>query len=290
MRRLVIRSAVVLATFVLGVVIAWTWAGTDNDSTAYPESEDQFVESITTGKPAFVAEFSGLTDLEEIVYPEWEPNLLDLWETDDSISEFEYTIKRGEKWLVLTKKGDRYSFVRARTRPSKVKAEDGSSTGHIATDFKVDGIPVIAAKNIRNLNPGNVSIVYHRPPLREIPDESRNASSLKPGDFREYLLGEVTWRLRVTTGLTASGEKVVVLVLGDGNSESIVYYSGFWAELGIDIGDVLLAGDLDNDGKLDLYLESTRLEESQSNYLYLSSHAETNRHVRYVAGFSFGGC
>jgi hypothetical protein len=53
---------------------------------------------------------------------------------------------------------------------------------------------------------------------------------------------------------------------------------------------LLWAGDLDRDGKLDLYLSVTQHYDVAERKLFLSSQARRKKLVREVASFEIGGC
>lgn len=232
----------------------------------------------------FNPEFTDLPNLDSIDHPEFKQNLIELNETDGAISDIDYDLKKGERWQVLTKNVNSYTIQHSTTRPSK------SKNGMFEPRFDVKGKPLFAFKNIKNLKPGKANIVYQRFPVRGSNDDKTEHHWLKQNDIREYILNGTTWRLRVSRGLTKDGTRVGVLLLSDGKFEQVVDYYHLWDFAENNMGDVILAGDLDNDGKLDLYLASTSSEESQSTLLYLSSHAKGKNHVKLVASYWYGGC
>ncbi len=263
------------------------------EADAARKAQTERLEIVTEKPPTpndFVAEFSDLPELDERTFPEWKPNLLDLWDTEGSISDIDYDIKTGERWLVLAKNKERYVFKYAAAQRIKKKSKEGFDSGMFDIRFRVGGREVLATKRVPGLKPGPVNVAFRRPRAGEIEEAQLKNGLLTLGTAREFNLNGKIWRLRVTTGQTRSGVRVGVLALSDGGSERIVDYSGYWEQTGIDLGDVLLAGDLDNDGKLDLYLENSAAEESSYTMLYLSSQASEHEHVRYVASFTYGGC
>ncbi len=277
-----------ILAIVIGVVAADLWLIGSSDFDVPPVGEEEVLVRTHIDPPPvaddFVPEFIDLPDdYEELAHPEYQPNLIELWETDTSVYENQFDLNAGTKWLVLTKDDSGFTFSHAKAKPKRMKHEDGETTGLIEPNFKVIGKPVLAAKKIKNLKPGKANVVYHRRAFSE-------RDTLKVGMARAYELNGVTWRLRVSRGLTKEGTRVGVLVLSDGSRERVLEYSGVWDESGIDFGDVLLAGDLDNDGKLDLYLENWRSGESLVSLLYLSSHAAKNQHVGLAAVFTNSGC
>lgn len=263
------------------------------EADAARKAQTERLEIVTEKPPTpddFVAEFSDLPELDERTFPEWKPNLLDLWDTEGAISDIDYDVKTGERWLVLAKNKERYVFQYAAAQRIKKKSKEGFDSGMFDIRFRVGGREVLATKKVSGLKPGPVKVAYQRRRAGEMDEAQLMNSSLKLGAVREFDLNGKVWRLRVTTGQTRSGVRVGVLALSDGRSERIVDYSGYWEQTGIDLGDVLLAADLDNDGKLDLYLENSATEESSYTMLYLSSQASEHEHVRYVASFTYGGC
>ena len=290
---------VFFSAFVIGVtaygsslLVALMWE-LESGTAHVPEPQIERVEIVSEKPPTpddFVAEFSDLPELDERTFPEWKPNLLDLWDTKGSISDIDYDVKSGEQWLVLAKNKERYFFKYAGAQRIKKKSKEGFGDGMFDIRFSVGGLEVLAARRVPGLKPGPVSVSYQRRRAGEMDEAQLMTGSLKLGTVREFNLNGTTWRLRVTTGQTKAGVRVGVLALSDGTSERIVDYTAFWEETGIDLGDVLLAGDLDNDGRLDLYLENSAAEESSYTMLYLSSQSSEDEHVRYVASFTYGGC
>jgi hypothetical protein len=90
--------------------------------------------------------------------------------------------------------------------------------------------------------------------------------------------------------LTKSKEKILALVLESGKSSQIIHFI-YYHEFGDWVGSLLWVGDLDRDGKLDLYMDFYGYEKGgYGSGLFLSSEAEKGELVKQVADFSASGC
>ena len=107
---------------------------------------------------------------------------------------------------------------------------------------------------------------------------------------REFKLNSVTYVLRVSRGITKAGQEIDVLVLTDGVREQVIDRSPIWPGSRPNLGHLIWAGDLDQDGKLDLYIDRSLGEEKAGTGLFLSSHTKKGQLVKLAALFGHTGC
>lgn len=106
---------------------------------------------------------------------------------------------------------------------------------------------------------------------------------------RVFDLGDNRYTFSVKTGVNRSGEKIVALLLENNGQSQIINTSNF-SDTPI-LGDNLLwAGDIDHDNKLDFYMEFFNEKGAYWTGLFLSSKAEKGKLVQLSGGFSSMGC
>ena len=261
---------------------------------AVPSTESEAVQLPVSTAPEvkskdfFVPEFTDLPEFSELDDNIDSNNLIDIFEMDGIYRKSEVVTENGETWLTLIERNGMYSLVRAR---AKVKNErtfsysDGEP--QVRLTFDKPGTPIFATKNLRALEPGPVTTLYHRPFGNEIERRNLPIESMHTGYNRSFqLVGEELQDiLRVSKGLTKSGQKVGILVLEQGPVMQVIAEN--YDE---NIGELYWVGDLDNDGKLDLYIEQDDEIGGFSSKLYLSSVAGEGRLVKLVATFGTAGC
>jgi len=295
MKRHLSGLIIYILTMSLGLCLGWFFAG------AQPVESEAVIaieKTPTTQVPApvakrtpFNAEFQGLARDDEIVYPQLDNDLIDVYNTEGIYRESEVVAKSGEKWLTLFETNGRYSMKWATAKVKKT-----TSISYPGDEFDVHlkfdkpGSPVFSVRNLTNVKPGPITSLYLRPTEEEIDKRNLPIDSMETGFKRGFYLNEKQYTLRVSTGETRTGEPVGVLVLEHDGVEQIIDRNYFDPDHGTIIGDLLWAGDLDNDGKLDLYFDSFNEKGAFWVGLYLSSHAEDGDLVKLVADFGTAGC
>lgn len=215
---------------------------------------------------------------------------MQLLETGAGFHGDEVKARSGEKWLGLyvTKRG---SFLAESTLKVKrvfdpiIDEDEQKPTGKsVSVDRREE--PVFLVKNAEMLKPGSVTTVY-----RGGHDESHSFGK-KPRVTLK--LGGQTYRLNIVSPKRLAPEAVGLLPadaklsLTSGSSTQIVYSLNNNSD---DLGWYLLwAGDLDGDGKLDLYLSLSYHYNVTQRRLFLSSQARAGRLVGQVAEFVTTGC
>lgn len=205
-----------------------------------------------------------------------------------SYSRSELELRSGETWLGLYATQGKMRLVE--TKVSRLPRRGYIGPGDQLYDwleYERKGELIFLAKGIRRLRPGDVTTLFRT-------QNADDRVSLDIGFRQTFELADKTYVLRVTTGLQRDGGKVNVLVIESEGRSQIVTFSLYYKDhntLYNSIGELLWAGDIDRDGRLDLYFSDFGYEKGGfGSNLYLSSPASGERLVEYVAGFSSAGC
>jgi hypothetical protein len=194
--------------------------------------------------------------------------------------------KSGETWLGLFKSDDRYYLRKTKLTISMVNdpVYDGEETltgKSVVTDNTDSAIFLL--NNAETLFEGNVPTIFYA-------DEPLDSTDLKIGAVKKFEFNGLSYELSVVSKTSESeyldnGSK---LLLQRGNSVQVLrhlkdgcndcYWNLYWV------------GDLDRDGKLDFYFDLSHHYNVSDKRLYLSSHAEKGKFVKYVAQFWTNGC
>lgn len=250
---------------------------------------------IVTEKPPtlddFVAEFSDLPRDEDLVFPNFYERFFDIHNTNGLFRKSETVAKNGEAWLVMFERNGKYQIQRSRARITQLRSVSypGDETD-ARVRFPGNGRPVLAFRDIKNIKPGPVDTVYLSPTWEEINRRNLPIGPMETGFKRKLDLNGKWYTLRVSTGLTTDKKKIGVLVLEQDSVEQVIARNYFEAGSGTIIGDLLWAGDIDGDEKLDLYFDNYSDKGGFSGGLYLSSHADEGELLKLVALFGYAGC
>lgn len=201
----------------------------------------------------------------------------------------EVTAKSGEKWLGLFRENDQYflRFTKIKVRRvldpvfHDIDLKESRKTGK-EVDVNNENKPIFLIKNAAMLHGGKVLTLFSQT------DGYENNSMLN-GFTKDFNLNGTNYTLKVV-GDNPSNESLDVtskLVLISGNSEQIVYKLGACDDCG---WSLFWVGDLDGDGKLDLFADLNYHYNVTSRRLFLSSQAKDGELVKEVAIFSTVGC
>ncbi len=202
-----------------------------------------------------------------------------LWESSFH-SEF-FLNKSGEKWFGLFKDGEKYVL-----RPTKLKVEYIKEPDlhdiEVSTSDKKGSVFLV-----RDVFPFREAVI---PTVFEnvVDEDTEFDPTLKP-TARNFEFNDITYSLFVENPtdeeypgkgsklvLEANGTRQILRYLKDGCNDC--YWTLLWA------------GDLDLDGKIDLYMDLTHHYNVQDHVLFLSSQAEDGKLVKHVADFYNVGC
>ncbi len=247
----------------------------------------------TTAKDEFEPEFRNLPDFQG--GGKYKTQLVDISTRDNAFRKSEVIAKNGERWLGMFE-DDGKTFLREVT--AKVKF-DPTYEGYGDEDYVrlttgEPKLPLLLLKNSKRLKPGSVETYYLGPSSDEMDKRHLDPKEMSLGFKGEFQIGENWYILRVAPGQTESGGKVNVLVLEfDGRVEVVTYNMYFLSDnTKYDtLGYLRWVGDLDRDGKLDLYFEHFGFEKGGfSSSLYLSSEAMGGNMLKEAAQFGEAGC
>lgn len=289
MRRLTFRIIIALCAFVIGVVAASV--GGVFRSLTFPAIPGPPIEAALPAPAPSATEIKS-----EPVAPEqeWNPptsprHPAHVIEVGDYHGE-EVKARTGEHWLGLyvTNKGTSLSDSILKVTPVVDDMVDyGKPNARTGKRVSVSRrpAPLLLVKGVGALRPGNVSTVF--------------AGNLPLGDATsvDLMLGAKSYNLYVKTATTSYSSAVGInyddarLILREGEkTEQVLYDLGgkggateaYWA--------LLWAGDMDGDGKLDLYVQVSHHYNITQRKLFLSSQAKKGKLLREVAEFATWGC
>ncbi len=284
MKRWIIASLASAATFIIGMSLAWSPATQETAILTEPIPSILPEKLQALDNNDIMPEFRDLPD--EIEYPDSTNSLIDVFENGDLYRESEVVAKSGETWLGLFDQNGRSSLIPTKATVNKLRTISYPGEEHdVRLKFDHSGVPIFAVRNIKNLKAGTVTTLYHRPSTDEIDRRKLPIGAMKTGYKYDFNLKESWYTLRVSTGLRNNGDKVVVLVL-EHDKQSQVIASNY----GDEIGNLFWVGDIDNDGKLDLYFDESNEKGYFGVGLYLSSQADPGKLVKRIATFGMAGC
>jgi hypothetical protein len=200
----------------------------------------------------------------------------------------EVTARSGEKWLGLYITDEDSMLLTYRLTVDVVQDslvdEDGQKTGkEVSVDLPLEPLFLIKGKGI--LKEGPVTTVF---------DDASSSSILAESSTIALNLAGTSYALKVagsedtTKCPDQSLPRNARLVLVNGESRQVLYSL---QECGSDPTWALVwAGDLDRDGKLDLYVSVTQHYNVTERKLFLSSPAGEGQLVKEVAEFVTSGC
>jgi len=243
---------------------------------------------IEKGETPFDPQIKGLEDFPEWDQTKYKTKLVDVEHSNNSYRKSEVVAKTGENWLGLYIDSEN-SYI----KNSKVKVISDDEYGYadeetVKLEFRQNRKPFILLKNSKSLKEGSVTTLYHK--VYDCDEEVQDTSNVINRNFhRDFQINNVNYRLSAKDAETKSGEKVLALVLETEYESQIVTYGPYFN--GEFLGHLLWVGDLDNDGKIDLYINFNDFEKGYfDSKLYLSSEAEKGKLVKEVAGFFTAGC
>ncbi len=274
MQRTAINSIAFIAALAIGVA-GGTYVVFDRAWTepVMPQVADVIVHDPEAD--GFVPEFKNLPDIEYVLGTRG--RIFDIYE-DAIYPDSDHIAKNREEWFVLTKNDDAYSLNRSRAaiRPSSGPGYY-DDVPNVELSFPLSGVQLFAVWDIPSLMPGSVDTLHLDDGTEEFYEQVAH------GYRREFVLNGQTYILRTSQGLTVNGDKAAVVVLELNGKAQIIKQVHHWSEGRNLIGNLIWAGDLDGDGKLDIYLRE--FVEKCGNYveLHLSSLAKNGDLVALAA-------
>lgn len=225
---------------------------------------------------------------------EWEENYdakfkIKLLETGEFHGD-EVKAKSGETWLGLFKQGDSFSLLSTNIKVKRVfdviidDEEKGEKTGKGVSVTRKNQ-PIFLLKNADFLKQGKIKTVFY-----EFEKSEDSEGIWVDNNFNQmFSLNAARYNLLVTTKKEKGSwiDETSKLVLSDGKTEQIIYSQKRCDDC---MWRLIWAGDLDKDGKLDLYLDLHDHYNVMQRRLFLSSQAEEGKLVKEIANFRTVGC
>lgn len=183
--------------------------------------------------------------------------------------------KTGQTWLGLFRDGDKFEL-----RETKVKVvrshdpvldKDNEKTGKDVSVASEEE-PVFLLRNARTFHPGSVETAFYAGDLER-------GVTLDSGFKSDYKLGDRWYRMANLNGTTLTLES-------EGVSQILYHLS----PVGDATWELIWAGDLDNDGKLDIFANIPVHYNFMQYRLFLSGSADSKKLVKQVGMFHLTGC
>ena len=213
--------------------------------------------------------------------------------TDGLYRRSDLEAKNGESWLVFTK-DTLGGYALERSKASVRNMATGTWPGEeldAKLTLKTKGAPLFAVKNLKQLKPGAIPTLYSRGIFVEGSDADTESEEISTGYRRIFAFNGEDYLFRSSEGLTKDGTKVAVLVMESGGKSQVVKQVYHVPSDDRDtIGSFLWVGDLDSDGKLDLYMDEFNEKGFTRTDLFLSSIASKDQLVAHAASFGVPGC
>lgn len=203
------------------------------------------------------------------------------------INQKDIKIKTGKSWLGLFGNVNN-SYL----RQTKVRINQTDKTMLDWSEITVEGKenPLFLVKDLKKVKAGRVTTLFRGNTLREEMKEEIKLTKMEKGFLREFKLGERNYTLRVEEGLSEEKERILVLLLETETKSQIVDYISYVGD-GDYVGNLYWVGDLDSDGKLDLFMNFWNYEKGYYNSgLFVSSEAKQGQLVKRFEFLAYGGC
>ena len=291
MKRWIFWSCASGFTFVIGCLIAFTistFTSPISQVRPFPRVSE---EPTTSSVEEFVFEFRDLPTFDDINYRKPSGQLIELIE-DGIYRRSDVVAKNGEEWLVMSESEGHTALY---PRIAQVKQLNSTSWPGEEKDARLSfnalwGSEIIALRNVKNVGQGDFKTLFLKKLHAEDKDGSPDYEEISTNYRREFLLNGNKYVLRTAEGSTEDGTAAAVIVLETEGKQQVVRQIRHLVG-GRDIfGSLLWVGDMDRDGKLDLYLDEFNEKGFTATELYLSSHADTGKLVGLAADFGMPGC
>lgn len=211
----------------------------------------------------------------------------DLLETGEYHGE-EVSAKSGERWLAMyaDKNGSylKKTKIKVDRVPDFMLDNNKEKTGkEVSVKDKENPLFLVNAKTLKE---GKFETYFRGATFEEYDEETSPVTSMEKNLNQHYIIGGVDYTLRVAEVFNKRGEINSALILESGDIKQILHITNDSSS----IGELFWVGDLDRDGKPDLYLSPWIKENNTVNSLFLSSEAEKGQIVKEVASLGTVGC
>lgn len=211
-----------------------------------------------------------------------------LLETGEASNGEDFKMKPGETWLGLFNENGKDFLRQTKIKISQTEEKiNDSEWVEISVENKIT--PLFLIKKSKNLKERKVKTLFHPKTWQETGDEV-DSILMKNGFNEKFNLEGKEYTLRVEKALSEKQESILVLLLETENNSQIIHYISY-VEEGDYTANLLWVGDLDDDGKLDLYMEFYDYEKGGYNTgLFLSSEAKKGKLVEKIGFFRLSAC
>jgi len=150
MKRSIFWSIASVLTFVFGTAVVFTISAISSPITQERQLPPVEKEPTVAKVDDFVPEFRDLPNYDEIEYPKYNTNLIDIFQIGSIYRESEVVAKTGETWLTLFEHNGNYLLRHAKAKVNRLK-----TTSYVGDEFDVrlsfdkPGIPQFTVPNIR---------------------------------------------------------------------------------------------------------------------------------------------
>ena len=286
MKRKVFLLSLFLVTFLIGSFAAWLMLREpETIDCEIPKINSVKVENVAPTMPLETMSKPKIFKVQHIEGAENQENN-NFIEPGEVTNPEDFKFKRGETWMGLFGKNEDYTLRQTKVHLRKFREHDLDWTNISVKDKEK---PLFLVKNLKRVKAGKIVTLF-RGTLSDEADENNQSTAIEKGFYKEFKLGERNYTLRVEQGLSENRETIAVLILETGTESQIidvVYTEGDW----VNMGSLYWVGDLDKDGKLDLYKDFWNYEKGYYlSGLFLSSEAKKGQLVRRFEFLAYGGC
>ncbi len=274
------------------------------------------VEDVETAPPTLNPGIDEIEVIDEV--ENWRDNIrsksaMKLFEIGEGYHGDEVPAKNGEIWLGLFKDGESYCLRQEKLRVTRVydpvvdgDEKDGERTGK-SVDVVGSNKPLFLIKGANDVTAGKV-LTFYRGVVADadVDDLQDQDVTLYNGGYtnldKDYQDTFMTtdnhaYQLKVIKAKNKKGQRILALALSHGETRQILYTTRTWEDAGRNtpewsgqLGTLFWVGDIDRDGKPDLYAELYYHDNVSWRVLFLSSKAGKGQHVGLAAEFATTGC
>lgn len=244
---------------------------------------------LKTPKLEFIDEIdNGWTENEEKSFT------INLIETGEGFHGDEVPAKSGEKWLGLFQENDKSVLKSTKLKIDRVYDAilDGETKNKTGKSVFVteNSEPIFLIKNSK-LPIGQVKTLFRG---NRWQDEDSDTSSgefltkMKKDFVKDFEMSGNSYSLKVIEAVNRDGKKILALVLECNGKKQVLHSIN--EEYEDSLGTLNWVGDIDRDGKLDLFISPNVHYNVYTSVLFLSSKANENNLVGKIAKFWTTGC
>lgn len=247
-----------------------------------PITSEVAIEKAETSVPSKIFDVKNFFD-------EHEKYNRDFLEVGEVSNVEDIKVKSGETWLGLFSKDGREVLrpTKLKVKFTKASEKNGLEWKEISVNEKSEPLFLINKKRLRG---GEVRTLFRGLTWKEASEKEVEQTTMKDGFNKKFYLNDVEYTLRTEKGISTENQKILVLILETAKTSQIIHYVDLYEDW-VPVGDLYWVGDLDRDGKLDLYMDFWNDEKGYYwSGIFLSSEAEKGKLVKTSNYYMLGGC